>query len=76
MDTPKVKARYGYGSGRIIVDACPYCQRAHYHNPPVDGGQRMADCFGGEYILVFSDTAADVSLRSTDPSRDSGEGEE
>lgn len=50
------KARFGHGTGRIIVDECPYCRKTHYHNPPVGEGQRMADCFQGEYVLDFSIT--------------------
>ena len=53
----KAKARYSYGTGRIIVDDCPYCHRTHYHNHPIDSGQRMADCFQGEYILDFEESA-------------------
>lgn len=49
------KARIG-GSGRIVVDSCPYCLRTHYHNLPVGEGQRMADCFMGEYTLDFNTT--------------------
>jgi hypothetical protein len=49
------KARFGY-AGRIVVDECPYCHKSHCHNPPVGEGQRMADCFQGEYILDFSVT--------------------
>lgn len=52
-EVKKAKARFGHGTGRIIVDDCPFCHRTHYHNPPVDSGQRMADCFQGEYILDF-----------------------
>lgn len=51
----KVKARFG-GSGRIVVDYCPFCHHTHYHNQPVGEGQRMADCFKGEYLLDFEDT--------------------
>ena len=56
------KARYGYGTGRIIVDDCPYCHKTHYHNPPVGEGQRMADCYQGEYILDFSDAVPSAKV--------------
>ena len=49
------KARFG-GSGRIVVDNCPYCHRTHYHSHPVGEGQRMAECLMGEYILDFEDS--------------------
>jgi len=58
-EVKKAKARYGYGTGRIIVDDCPYCHKTHYHNLPVGEGQRMADCYQGEYILDFSDKTDD-----------------
>jgi hypothetical protein len=48
----KAFARFG-GTGRIVVDDCPYCHRTHYHNPPVGEGRREADCFNGEYLLSF-----------------------
>ena len=52
-DLPKAKARYGF-RGRIVVDECPYCKKTHHHSPAEeDSGQRMADCFIGEYILTF-----------------------
>lgn len=47
-------ARVGYD--RIVVDVCPYCGKTHYHNfvrSGDDSNQRMADCFKGEYILVY-----------------------
>lgn len=53
-ETKKAKARYG-GTGRIVVDDCPFCHHTHYHNPPVGEGQRAADCYQGEYILDFSE---------------------
>lgn len=46
------KARYGFN--RIVVDDCPYCHKTHYHGFPIGDGQRMADCFQGEYILDFT----------------------
>jgi hypothetical protein len=49
-------ARFG-GTGRIVVDDCPYCHRTHYHNQPVGEGRREADCFRGEYILSFDEPA-------------------
>lgn len=48
------KARVG-GSGRIVVDDCPYCHRTHYHSLPIGEGQRLADCFIGEYTLDFEE---------------------
>lgn len=57
-------ARYGgvaspvSGARRIIVDKCPHCGRTHTHMEVVgvvDGGMRMADCFKGEYRLVFDE---------------------
>lgn len=52
---PKVKAHYGF-RGRIVVDMCPYCGRAHHHNPGGfdDDLRRLTDCFQGEYVLDFS----------------------
>lgn len=50
------KARFSYGTGRIIVDECPYCHKTHYHNLPVGESKRMADCFQGEYVLDFNET--------------------
>lgn len=47
----KAKARYGYKG--IVVDDCPFCHRSHRHNHPVGEGVRMAECFGGEYLLDF-----------------------
>ena len=47
----KAKARYGYKG--IVVDDCPFCHRTHRHNHPVGEGVRMAECFGGEYLLDF-----------------------
>ena len=47
------------GARRIIVDQCPYCGRMHTHLEVIgrpDGNQRMADCFRGEYRLVFEPT--------------------
>lgn len=60
----EAQARYGSGGSpasgarRIIVERCPYCGRAHTHLEVVgspDSGQRMADCFRGEYKLVFEE---------------------
>ena len=48
------KARFG-GSGRIVVDDCHYCHRTHYHSLPVGEGQRLAECFIGEYLLDFEE---------------------
>lgn len=53
------KARFG-GSGRIVVDDCPYCHRTHYHNHPVGSSQRMAECLLGEYILDFDEDEEDA----------------
>lgn len=56
--TKTARARYGgassspSGARRIIVDRCPYCGKTHTHLDAV-GRQRMADCFRGEYVLVF-----------------------
>lgn len=47
------KAIYG-ANGRIVVNDCPFCHRTHYHSLPVGNGQRMADCFQGEYVFDFS----------------------
>lgn len=52
--TVKAKARVG-GTGRIVVDDCPFCHKTHYHMLPEGDGQRLADCFRGEYILDFTD---------------------
>lgn len=54
-EIPKVKARYSLGTNRIIVDKCPYCGGMHYHSLPVGEGQRLADCYKGEYVLDFSE---------------------
>jgi hypothetical protein len=57
----KAKARYGYKG--IVVDDCPFCHRSHRHNHPVGEGVRMAECFGGEYLLDFE--AAEQSVHPT-----------
>lgn len=51
---PRVRAIH-IGRGRLVVK-CPYCGQSHYHNltSAADSGQRMADCFRGEYILEIS----------------------
>ncbi len=63
MDIPEAQARYAgvgspvSGARRIVVDQCPYCGRSHAHTEVIgvpDDNQRMADCFIGEYRLVFS----------------------
>ena len=62
---PTVKASIGY-KGRYIV-TCPFCKRTHTHNPPLGEGQRMADCFRGEYIIVIAEpepTAAELIRES------------
>lgn len=60
----KAKARWGFN--RIVVDDCPYCHRAHYHNAPIGEGARTADCFRGEYLLDFE--SAEQCLRPDTPS--------
>lgn len=47
--------RYGY-NGRIVVDKCPYCDKTHYHSlgDSRDDLVRLADCFRGEYKIVFT----------------------
>ena len=57
----KAKARYGYKG--IVVDDCPFCHRSHRHNHPVGEGVRMAECFGGEYLLDFE--AAEQKMHPT-----------
>lgn len=54
-EVKEAKARYGFRN-RIVVDSCPYCGRTHYHSRggADDNLQRVADCFKGEYKLVFS----------------------
>lgn len=63
MDLPKVKARFGF-MNRIIVDKCPYCDKAHYHlqGGSDDNYQRLADCFKGEYILTFEPSSGYYSM--------------
>jgi hypothetical protein len=53
QEVKTAKARVG-GTGRIVVDDCPFCHRTHYHSFPIGEGQRMADCFRGEYVLDFT----------------------
>ena len=48
------KAYIGY-AGRIVVSDCPFCHHTHHHSQPIGDGQRMADCFMGEYIFDFSE---------------------
>ena len=38
----------------IVVDCCPYCGRQHVHSHPLGDGQRLADCFIGEYVIVLN----------------------
>ena len=57
----KAKARYGYKG--IVVDDCPFCHRTHRHNHSVGEGVRMAECFGGEYLLDFE--AAEQKMHLT-----------
>ena len=51
---PTVRARRSASGNRYIVDYCPYCAGAHYHQTGGDTMQRMADCLNGEYILEVS----------------------
>lgn len=59
--TKTAHARYGgigspvSGARRIIVDRCPYCGKTHTHLEGGETNQRMADCFQGEYVLVFEE---------------------
>lgn len=58
MDKNKLPIAHAhYGFRRIVVERCPYCEGTHYHNEPVSQGDtREADCFKGQYIIVFSDS--------------------
>jgi hypothetical protein len=39
--------------GRIHIECCPYCGRAHHHDDhPEPGDTREAPCGGGVYRIV------------------------
>lgn len=61
ISLPKASARFGF-RGRIVVDKCPYCGGVHHHALAPDGraGQRMADCFRGEYVLTFESPSSSI----------------
>ena len=56
---PFAQARFSPSMNRIYVGKCPYCGKDHEHAPTLrrsdDRGQRMADCFKGEYVLRYED---------------------
>lgn len=53
--TPKVYGFFGF-RGTLVVPECPYCGGRHRHRQArgPDSYQRLADCFGGEYVIVFN----------------------
>ena len=56
LELPRVRGQW---IGRRVAVRCPYCQELHWHMPgPEDKWQRMADCYRGEYLVVFEDTPA------------------